>query len=187
MGDRTWLQVVIHDCPPKQAQAVLEVFDDYGIHPGDDVTVPDGRLALGTTYVNEEILCGSAQEIAARLQVDAPECAWELWEDPKLEWLGDLWRYTPMLGAWTAQCSSQGTPVFSADHIRSLHTRVSHPLTLHELDKLLGFKHSRALGGLLVQNTGTGRGTRTTPTVDPDSGDDAADTADMVGDWKTSR
>jgi hypothetical protein len=185
MGDRTWFQAVIFDCPPNQAQAVLDVFDEYGIHPGDDVTVPDGHLALGATYVNEDILCGSAQETAARLQVDAPQSSWELWEDPKLEWLGDIWRYTPMLGAWTAQCSSQGTPVFSDDHIRSLHMRVSHPLTLHELDKLLGFEHSRALAGLLPQNTGTNRGT--TATVDPDSGDDPADTDDLVGDWRTSR
>lgn len=187
MGDRTWFKAVIFDCPANQAQAVLDVFDEYGVHPGDDVAVPDGHLALGATYVNEDILCGSAQEIAARLEVDAPEAAWELWEDPKLEWLGDLWRYTPMLGAWTAQCSSEGTPLFSDDHIRGLHTRVSHPLTLHELDKLLGFEHSRALACLPVQSAGTKRGARATATVDPGSGDDPADTDDLVGGWRTSR
>lgn len=187
MGDRTWFQATIYDCPPNQAQAVLDLLDEYGVYPGDDASVPDGHLALGTTYVNEEILCGSAQEIAARLQMDAPEAAWELWEDPKLEWLGDLRRYTPMLGAWTAQCSSQGTPVFSDDHIRSLHTRVTHPPTLHELDKLLGFEHSRALVGLLAQNTGSTQGNHTATTVDPDTGDDPTDTGDLVEDWRTSR
>jgi hypothetical protein len=187
MGDRTWLQATIHDCPPNQAQAVLDVLDEYGVHPDEDIPAPDGHLTLGTTYVNQEILCGSAQEIAARLQVDAPAAAWELWEDPRLDWPGDIWRYTPILGAWTAQCSSQGTPVFSDDHIRDLHTRVTHPPTLHELDNLLGIEHSRALAALLAQNTGASQGNHTTATVDPDTGDDPADTSDLIEDWRTSR
>lgn len=38
------------------------------------------------------------------------DLAYEVYEEPKYEWLGDLHWYTPWLGGYAAECDADGTP-----------------------------------------------------------------------------
>ncbi len=88
MGDRTPIEVIVYSCPPERVNAVLEVFEEYGLGhefvlPGDPAPGPANasrqrRLELGRGYIHSEISVGSSAEIAAALPSDA---AWKVWED----------------------------------------------------------------------------------------------------------
>lgn len=155
MSDRTPVQLTVSACPTEQVGAVLDVIESYGLHleyvedgqPGDD------QLGLALTYMDPEISCGSAQKIAQELQNHAPDASWEIWEDPKYEWLGDLYRYTPELGVFSAECDAEGTAVFTADEVHKLAIL---PNTVNEPARAyaLGETHHSALRSLDKANEG---------------------------------
>lgn len=119
MGDTTNLQCRIYACPPEQVRAVLTALAEY--HLNDDWMsfdqMPMSALVLGRPNVSNEVSCGSADELAGTLMETAPGASFELWEDPKYEWLGSLWRYTPDLGAFSAECDADGNPQYDANWI----------------------------------------------------------------------
>lgn len=142
MSDRTHLQLQILHCPPDQLRKVHAVIE-YSICDLAD----DEDVELGETYEVEETVCGTADEIAAKLQQDAPDAAWLCWEDPKYEWLGKLHRYTPELGLWSRECDANGTPLFVAEEVLQF-TR--NPLIgMQQLRLALGLAHEQALETLL--------------------------------------
>lgn len=149
MSDRTPLQLQILDCPLSQVQAVIDLVDQMGLHLEhvSDGQAADDHLGLGLTYMNDQTRCGSAQEIAQHLQQVAPDASWQVWEDPKYEWLGTLFRFTPALGLFAANCDAAGTPVFTDERVLELHES---PELLAEL----GMNHIDALRALEESNDG---------------------------------
>lgn len=155
MSDRTHLTLKISDCPASQAQAVIDLIDQHGLHPECDQPgqPADDQLGLGLAYMDHEVTCGSAQEISTHLQRVAPEASWEVHEDPAYEWFGDLYRFTPGLGVFTAECDAQGEPVFTPAQIRPM---AYLPDTPDEpaLSVALGEAHREALADLDAENDG---------------------------------
>jgi hypothetical protein len=112
MGDRTYFQVHIYDCPEDQREAARRVIADY-VTAADE----DDVLHLTEGYTEDEVSCGSADELAPRLEQAAPGCSFVLWEDPKYEWLGSIRAYTPALGSFAADCDASGQPVFTLSEV----------------------------------------------------------------------
>ena len=115
MGDRTYFQVHVYDCPEDQREAARLVIADYVTAAAEDHV-----LDLTEGYTEEEISCGSADELAPRLEEAAPQCSFVLWEDPKYEWLGSIRAYTPALGSFAADCDASGQPVFTLSEVLAM-------------------------------------------------------------------
>lgn len=162
MGDRTALQLRIADCPVDQAGAILEIIDahDLSVDIDDRPTV----LRIGEIYRIDEILCNTSEEIANELQVVAPDASWECWEDPKCEWLGDLYRFTPELGLFTVECGGEGEPLFTPVEVR--HFMAKAATGGDDLARSLGELHEQALTERIEQATAESRNLITVPTAD---------------------
>ena len=127
MGDRTPIEVIVYSCPPERVNAVLEVFEEFGLGhefvlPGDPAPGPANasrqrRLELGRGYIHSEISVGSSAEIAAALPSDA---AWKVWEDPAYEHLGEVHLNHPDLGVFLSDCDAQGRPMFNSGEVDAL-------------------------------------------------------------------
>lgn len=150
--DRTHAQLTVYDCPLDQAQAVLDVIEQFGLHPEYDEpdTPADNALALGFSYMDHEMGCGSAQEISRTLQDVAPSASWLVSEDPFESYLGTVCAFTPDLGLWTNDCSAGGDAVFGVDAVLEL---VDDDLSKVEIQKRLGITHDEALTELLTAVT----------------------------------
>lgn len=118
MGDYTALQIAIYDCPEHEVATVMGILENYGLDEGWDVRSSSSlsELRLGEEYVVNDAPCGSSDDLAAALTA-APGTSYEVWEDPKYEWLGSLNRYTPTLDHWGAECDANGQPQFEVDQI----------------------------------------------------------------------
>ncbi|WP_137811168.1 hypothetical protein [Gordonia sp. GAMMA] len=136
MADRTCFQLRIANCPAGEVSEILDIIDEYDLG-GEDAA--DGVLVIGTTYLGQEIRCGSAEDIATSLQERSPGASWECWEDPKYEWMGRLFRFTPELGLFGTDCDADGVARFTPQDVHSL---VNLPNTLDEPTQ------ARALGEL---------------------------------------
>lgn len=145
MSDRTPLQLRIVHCPPNRVRPILDVIEEYDLHPdpADQAGLDENHLGFNVLYLGLEVRCGSAAETAKTLQSIAPDASWEVWEDPKFEWLGDLYRFTPKLGVWTSECDNSGDAVFKAGEITALLEDRS--LSRDDLDTKLGLVHTAAL------------------------------------------
>ncbi|MFG1857447.1 DUF3145 family protein [Actinomadura geliboluensis] len=154
MSDRTPVQLQILDCPLQQAQAVIDLIDHVGLHLEfvDDRQPANDQLGLGLSYMNNELVCGSAAEIAEALQQAAPDASWELWENPDRTSLGDLYRFTPALGLWSAACSAEGNALFTSTQILGLVDNDGFSRT--RLETKLGIPHAEALQYLATRNHG---------------------------------
>ena len=124
MGDRTPIEVIVYSCPPERVNAVLEVFEEFGLgdksgFPATPVPGPSDqrRLELGRGYIHSDISVGSIAEIAAALPAEA---AWKVWEDPKYEHRGGVHLNHPDLGVFVADCDAQGRPVFTSEEVDRL-------------------------------------------------------------------
>ena len=124
MGDRTPIEVIVYSCPPERVNAVLEVFEEFGLgdksgFPATPVPGPSDQrsLELGRGYIHSDISVGSSAEIAAALPAEA---AWKVWEDPKYEHLGEVHLNHPDLGVFVADCDAQGRPVFTSEEVDRL-------------------------------------------------------------------
>ncbi|WP_347956138.1 DUF3145 family protein [Gordonia aichiensis] len=150
MGDRTPLQLQIVACPTAQAAAVLEIIDAYNLVLDADGDGDHGVLRLGEKYVDAEARCGSAEEVASRLHEAAPDASWECWEDPKYEWLGNLYQFTPELGLFTAECDGEGQPRFTASEVRQF-TNMAAAGQDVDLARALGELHAQFLAKKIEQ------------------------------------
>lgn len=117
MGDRTSMTAIIHDCPPEKAGDVLDAMEEY-YHQADETPDESDKdtLVLGDPYVTYETYVGNSSELASALS-DIEGVAFEVWEDPKYEWLGTLHLHTPALGSFSADCDSGGGAYFPASTI----------------------------------------------------------------------
>jgi len=137
MGDTTSAQITVYACPPEQVAAVLNVFNEYGFEPGGFAWSPHydtKMLTLGERAGISEVSCGCSDEISSALMNSAPGVAFEVWEDPKYEWLGSLNVHIPGRGHFGAECDSNGIPQFTPDAIRAIIRKES----LEEREKALG-------------------------------------------------
>jgi len=122
MSDRTSLQVFVYACPESEREAMLAVIDQHG--GWDEGDSAEGR------WTDYEACCGSADTIARALSHDAPGASFLLWEDPAYQWLGSLEAYTPELGSFSGECTSEGTVVARYQDVAGK--------TAHELSRLYG-------------------------------------------------
>lgn len=146
MGDRTGLTVTIYDCPKDQVGAVLLALEEYHLELDE--------LTLGEVYQEYEVYCGSSDELAAVLVNTAPGASWEVYEDPKYEWLGSINRYTPALGRWSAACDSEGSAVFNAEQVLKLMADLGPDAPISKLREALGGSWEDALVDLAVDKGG---------------------------------
>lgn len=116
MGDRTPIEFIVYSCPPERVNAVLEVFEEFGLGhefvlPGDPAPGPANasrqrRLELGRGYIHSEISVGSSAEIAAALPSDA---AWKVWEDRSTSTSARCTSITPTWACSSRTAYSWGT------------------------------------------------------------------------------
>lgn len=121
MADRTPLQLRVYDCPADQAQFVLDIIEEFHLlEIAEEDGFDDSTLHLGLTYFNSEIPVGSTYEVSLRLREYAPDTSWHLWEDPKFEWMGDVYLFTPEYGLFVADSNAAGEAIFTAPEIRKM-------------------------------------------------------------------
>lgn len=150
MVDRTAARLQVLDCPGEEVAAVLEIIAAYGLHLDGENHTPANQLALGLTYMDEDIACGTATTVAGQLKERAPGTSWEASEEPAHGWLGDLYRYTPALGLWFTQCDSDDTPVFTEEKVAAMVT--AGQINPFVVDDQLGRTHESALLALARAN-----------------------------------
>jgi hypothetical protein len=124
MGDRTALQITIAECPESEVEDVLNILSEYGLGEDDPLT-------LGVEYLNDEISCGSSDELASALREQAPGTSFEVWEDPKYEWLGSL-NVTAEGQHFGAECDANGQALWTSEQVIKVFTDVSEVSVLRE-------------------------------------------------------
>ena len=103
MGDRTFQQATIWQCPEDLARAVAEILGEYSNDYVDTATV----LGIGSAYYMEEGSLGTAEETARALVELGSAIVAETSEDPKYEYLGE--HYVVLGGEITSMpCDSDG-------------------------------------------------------------------------------
>lgn len=119
MGDRTYHQIYIHDCPPEKVGIVLDKLDEYGFSFYGEADDQDGKaLVLGECYHNDESYLGTTvNELIPSLIEQVPDIVLDGWEDPKYEFMGAGTRYAPGLGSFDYECGQSGAPLFGAEDV----------------------------------------------------------------------
>lgn len=133
MGDRTSVQFFFYSCPPQQSWAIAEVIDrfgldddltgSYGYGPNREITFAGpgpfelGYLEPDEQYLGNDVSCGSADEIRSFLQQHAPDARWDVWEDPRYDWLGQRVIHDPDLGTWSEECDANGQPCYPPNSV----------------------------------------------------------------------
>lgn len=116
----TQLQLFIYDCPPDQAWAAWQVIDRYELDEDWDGPAPkDGQLIVGgAPYTHRAAASGeTSNELADELVEAAPGISFLVWTDATVDWLGALVRYTPGLGMFKADCTTEGDVRFGASEV----------------------------------------------------------------------
>ena len=103
MGDRTFQQATIWQCPEDLARQVAEILGEYSNDHVDTTTA----LGIGSVYYMEEGSLGTAEETARALVELGTAIVAETSEDPKYEYLG---AHYVVLGGWVTSmpCDSDG-------------------------------------------------------------------------------
>lgn len=131
MGDYTSFQCYIYACPEDQQAAAAAVLDESDLTLDWGATQPSGQLSRTDACTAHQITLGTAGKIAARLREAAPGCSFVLWEDPASEWRGSLEAYTPALGAFSADCDSDGVVVCTlTEAIQVIRDATDHTLVI---------------------------------------------------------
>lgn len=113
MGDYTYHQIEIIDCPPSSVRAVLDVLDEHGFGgaSGDELT-------LCEEYTGEDLSLGTLDAVTAVL--DEESVAYYGWADPKYEFHGYGEANAPGVGGFTFTCFQDGNPVHTNDEVRKM-------------------------------------------------------------------
>jgi hypothetical protein len=122
MGDRSYMQISIYDCPTKQRQ-VGELLAGYVSLDGEDPR----QVAVGEQYTVEEISLGSLKELAGSLTELAPRCSFTGWQDPFGQDLGDRVAYCPRWGRFDGECTGSGDVVLDHEQISANRGRDDEP------------------------------------------------------------
>jgi hypothetical protein len=119
MGDRTYFQLKVHACPEEQLDALAVALNPVGdgcwllttLHGDEDQVerINDASGPFPWELAIDEVSCGWVDEIDTdELVAAAPGAIWELWEDPKYEWLGHWLGYSPATGVISGECDADG-------------------------------------------------------------------------------
>lgn len=131
MGDRTPIEAIVYSCPPERVNALLEVFEEFGL--GHEFVLPwrpsagarqrqPPAASAGSSYAAGTSTARSRPAPARRSPRHCPPTQHgRSGEDPKFEHLGEVHlNHHPDLGLFVADCDAQGRPVFTSDAIDRL-------------------------------------------------------------------
>lgn len=129
MADRSPLTLDIHDALPEPyARAVADVFARHTAVGSDDKRIAEITQPGASWLSADDISLGTAADIAVDLMAlmgGDPETGrrplqfgFTVWQDPKYEHPGTLYRYLPVGELFTADCDADGNVTVTADSIR---------------------------------------------------------------------
>lgn len=126
MADYGPAQLFLYSIPPgKEADAWTAVtawFDEYDwserVEHWDVDDEGIGTLRLPGPYTDEQARLSIAPELGEELAQIG--CAFDLWQDPKYEFPGEVYMHVPEVGTWTGPCDAQGEPYLEARQIDQL-------------------------------------------------------------------
>ncbi|MBT1188674.1 hypothetical protein HET69_33005 [Streptomyces sp. CJ_13] len=114
------LQLCIHSAPAGELIPLLDLMREHGLR-GEYERGPVETLTLGQVYRAPDAALGLCEEVAARLEEDAPNAVFELWQDPHWSADGHYHAHAPKFGHFEAGCDAEGVPhVGVHDLIRQL-------------------------------------------------------------------
>lgn len=103
------LQLRIHSASPDEVVALLDLMREHKLRseyePG-----PAEALRSGQVYRARDAALGLCEEVATRLEEDAPNAVFELWQDPHWSADGHYHAYVPEYGHFEASCGAEGVP-----------------------------------------------------------------------------
>ncbi|WP_435060496.1 hypothetical protein [Streptomyces sp. bgisy060] len=103
------LQLRVHAVPAGEVVALLDLMREHRLR-GEYEHGPAVALALGQVYRVRDAALGLCEEVAARLEEDAPNAVFELWQDPHWSADGHYHAYVPKWGHFEAGCDAEGVP-----------------------------------------------------------------------------
>ena len=126
MGDYTSMSGYLHAVPKYKTRGVARLFNKYGIDEDYNDYYPttwDGTMVRsmvnrGLNFTSSDFRCGDSGELADGLQ--AQGCTFELHEEPRYEWLGELHMFHPKLGRMNALCDANGEPLIPISMFRAI-------------------------------------------------------------------
>lgn len=125
MSDRTSMSGFLFEVPKYKTRGVARLFnehrvsEDWGDHPSTwDGTMVRRMVANGLNFTSDSFRCGDSDELADGLQ--ALGCTFELHEEPKYEWLGELHVFHPKLGRLDTLCDADGEPLIPISMFRQI-------------------------------------------------------------------
>lgn len=131
MSDRSPVTLNVHDALPEAyARAVASVFDNHtGYDYADDKTITE-LTQLGATWLNaDDISLGTAKGIAddlmalvtggAATKLAPLRFGFTVWQEPKYEYPGSLYRCFPGEALFAANCDADGNVTVVADEVRA--------------------------------------------------------------------
>jgi hypothetical protein len=110
------IQLRIHSAPAGEFVALLDIIQEYELH-GEYERGPAEALTLGQVYRARDAVLGLCEEIATRLEEDAPNAVFELWQDPHWSTDGHYHAYVPKFGHFEAGCDAEGVPHVSVQEL----------------------------------------------------------------------
>jgi hypothetical protein len=103
------LQLRIHSAPAVELVPLLDLMREHGLC-GEYERGPAEVLTLGQVYRSRDAALGLCEEVAARLEEDAPNAVFELWQDPSWSTDGHYHAHVPKFGHFEAGCDAEGVP-----------------------------------------------------------------------------
>ncbi|MGQ4404393.1 hypothetical protein ACN6K4_006017 [Streptomyces hayashii] len=103
------LQLRIHAAPVGELVPLLDLMREHGLR-GEYERGSAEVLTLGQVYRARDAALGLCEEVAARLEEDAPNAVFELWQDPHWSADGHYHAHVPQFGHFEAGCDAEGVP-----------------------------------------------------------------------------
>ncbi|MFD8947539.1 hypothetical protein ACFV0B_01595 [Streptomyces xanthophaeus] len=103
------LQLLVHSAPAGEHVALLDVMREHGLRRENEAG-PAEAPVLGEVYRAQNAALGICEEVTARLEEDAPNAVFELWQDPHWSADGHYHAHVPQFGHFEAGCDAEGVP-----------------------------------------------------------------------------
>lgn len=101
------LQLRIHSASVGEVVALLDLMREHRLR-GEYGRGPAEAFILGQIFRARDAALGLCEEVAARLEEDAPNAVYELWQDPHWSADGHYHAYVPTFGHFEAGCDAEG-------------------------------------------------------------------------------
>jgi hypothetical protein len=132
MADYTEMRGYIYAVPDTKWHEAAEVLAEYGVlvEAPDRYRLTDPDILVdavvnGWGFFSENFRCGDTDDLGDKLE--ALRVVFEIWEEPKYEWLGELTAYHPDLGRLSRQCDADGEIVCRVGDIFAIENRDEDP------------------------------------------------------------